>query len=54
VPAGTTHVRWNYRTDGSAQGRGVYVDHVTVADPRGLLSAGDERLVADGWTPSDS
>jgi len=48
VPAGTTHLRWSYRTDGSAQGRGVYLDRVRVAGAR----AG--RFVADGWTSTNS
>jgi hypothetical protein len=50
VPAGTTHLRWSYRTDGSAQGRGVYLSRVLAADARGPLFAGAERLIADGWT----
>lgn len=50
LPAGSTEVRWSYRTDGSAQGRGVFVDRVVAADARGRLFAGDERLVAAGWT----
>jgi CubicO group peptidase (beta-lactamase class C family) len=58
VPAGTTHVRWSYRTDVSAQGRGAYTDHVVVIDRGGPLFVGDgadaRRFVADGWTPSDS
>jgi hypothetical protein len=59
VPAGTTHLRWSYSADVSAQGRGVYVDHVLVVDthaPAGVLFAGDgadaSRFVADGWAPS--
>jgi CubicO group peptidase (beta-lactamase class C family) len=61
VPAGTTHLRWSYRTDTAAQGRGVYTDHVLVLDPRtpgGVLFAGEGgdagMFVADGWAPSDS
>jgi CubicO group peptidase (beta-lactamase class C family) len=48
VPAGTTELRWSYRTDGSAQGRGVYLDHVRV------VGADAGRFVADGWTPANS
>jgi len=54
VPAGSTHLRWSYTTDVSAQGRGVYVDQVLVVDRRGPLCAGDGRLVADGWRRSNS
>jgi CubicO group peptidase (beta-lactamase class C family) len=59
LPAGTTHLRWTYTTDVSAQGRGVYVDRVLVIDPRtpgAVLFAGGGahpgRFVADGWAPS--
>jgi CubicO group peptidase (beta-lactamase class C family) len=38
LPPGATHLRWSYRTDAQAQGRGVLVD------------VGSERVVADGWT----
>jgi CubicO group peptidase (beta-lactamase class C family) len=48
LPAGTTRLRWRYVTDGSASGRGVYVDHVRVAGR--ALSASD--FTADGWFPS--
>jgi CubicO group peptidase (beta-lactamase class C family) len=44
----TTQLRWRYATDGSAQGRGVYVDHVTV-DGRPLA---ERDFTADGWFPS--
>jgi CubicO group peptidase (beta-lactamase class C family) len=49
LPAGATHLRWTYRTDGTAQGRGVYVDEVTVRDGGAVLFHGDRDLVADGW-----
>jgi CubicO group peptidase (beta-lactamase class C family) len=56
LPAGTTHLRWVYATDGSAQGRGVYVDGVLVTDRRDLLFDGERgdasRFRADGWAPS--
>jgi CubicO group peptidase (beta-lactamase class C family) len=48
VPAGTTHLRWSYRTDAAAQGRGVYLDDVRVA------GSGGQRYDADGWIPSNS
>jgi len=48
LPAGTTRLRWRYVTDGSAAGRGVYVDHVSVAG-RPLST---EDFTADGWFPS--
>jgi hypothetical protein len=61
VPAGTTQLRWSYRTDVAAQGRGVYTDHVLVLDPRtpgGVLFAGEGpdagKFVADGWAPANS
>jgi CubicO group peptidase (beta-lactamase class C family) len=48
LPRDTTQLRWRYTTDGSAQGRGVYIDHVTVG--RWLLAERD--FTADGWFPS--
>jgi CubicO group peptidase (beta-lactamase class C family) len=58
LAAGTTHLRWRYATDGTAQGRGVYIDHPLVADSTGVLFDGERadagRLAADGWTPSNS
>jgi CubicO group peptidase (beta-lactamase class C family) len=48
LPPGATQLRWRYVTDGSAQGRGVYVDHVTVAG-RPLA---ERDFTADGWFPS--
>ena len=61
MPAGTTHLRWSYKTDVAAQGRGVYTDHVLVLDPRtpgGVLFAGEGadagKFVADGWAPANS
>ncbi|MFC0534135.1 serine hydrolase [Phytohabitans kaempferiae] len=53
LPEGTTAVRWAYRTDGSAQGRGVYVDRIHATGRGGLLFAGEgrdaPRLIADRW-----
>ncbi|NJC84631.1 serine hydrolase [Planosporangium mesophilum] len=53
---GTTHLRWRYTTDGSGQGRGVYVDRVSVRDKGGALFAGESgdtnKFQADGWAPS--
>ncbi|RZU53742.1 CubicO group peptidase (beta-lactamase class C family) [Krasilnikovia cinnamomea] len=57
LPPGTTHLRWAYTTDATAQGRGVYVDGVLVLDRTGALfhgEAGDaRRFEADGWAPSE-
>ena len=44
VPPGTTELRWRYQTDVSAQGRGVYLDHVHVT------GCGAPDMAADGWT----
>lgn len=58
IPAGTTQLRWSYKTDTAAQGRGVYVDHVLALDPRGVLFTGElgdaGRFVADGWAPANT
>jgi hypothetical protein len=48
VPAGTTHLRWSYRTDAMAQGRGVHVDRVRVT------GSGKPTIVAEGWVPATS
>jgi len=57
LPAGTTQLRWRYATDGTARGRGVYVDGVLVAGTGGLLFHGEgtdaNRFTATGWTPSN-
>lgn len=57
LPAGTTHLRWSYRTDGTSQRRGVYVDGIIAAGRAGPLFLGEgpdaARLVADGWSPTD-
>jgi CubicO group peptidase (beta-lactamase class C family) len=44
LPGGATHLRWSYRTDAGAQGRGVYVDRIRVT------GSGPPTVVADGWT----
>lgn len=55
VPAGSTTVRWSYATDSNSQGRGVYLDAITLRGPSGVLfdsrrSADAARISADGWT----
>ncbi|PWR05477.1 serine hydrolase [Micromonospora acroterricola] len=58
LPDQATHLRWSSSTDGSGQGRGVYVDRVVAADRAGMLFQGEggdaSRLVADGWSPARS
>ncbi|SCL37603.1 CubicO group peptidase, beta-lactamase class C family [Micromonospora rhizosphaerae] len=58
LPDGTTHLRWSSSTDGSGQGRGVYVDQIVAADGDGMLFSGEgadaTRLVADGWSETRS
>jgi CubicO group peptidase (beta-lactamase class C family) len=46
LPAGTTHLRWRYRTDATAGGRGVYLDSVVVRH--------DHRVLFDGRRPADA
>lgn len=58
VPAGTTALRWLYATDTNSQGRGVYVDDVTVLGRHGVLfdsrrSADAARISLVGWTRLD-
>nr|WP_296066000.1 serine hydrolase domain-containing protein [uncultured Actinoplanes sp.] len=48
VPPGTTHLRWRYTTDASAQGRGVYLGRVRVT------GSGTPAITTDGWTLSNS
>jgi CubicO group peptidase (beta-lactamase class C family) len=48
VPPGTTHLRWRYATDASAQGRGVYLGRVHVT------GSGTPAITTDGWTLSNS
>lgn len=57
LPAGTTHLRWTYRTDGDVQGRGVYVDDVRVCDGGRLVFDSDRprdaaTVTTEGWTAS--
>ena len=59
LPDGATDVRFTYATDGSAQGRGMYVDAVLVAGTTGVLlnsetPTGAEAFTANGWTPADT
>jgi CubicO group peptidase (beta-lactamase class C family) len=58
LPTGTTHLRWSYTTDASAQGRGAYVDRVLVRASDLVLfngEAGDkDRFLVDGWAPASS
>jgi CubicO group peptidase (beta-lactamase class C family) len=59
VPAGTTDLRWGYRTDPLYEGRGVYIDAVRVHGPKGLLFDGERRADAalfrsDGWSVSST
>ncbi|RKN12530.1 serine hydrolase domain-containing protein [Streptomyces radicis] len=58
VPAGTTQLRWTYRTDPDHQGRGVLVDAIRVTRGHRLLLADERpadaaRFVADGWTATE-
>ncbi|GIF15794.1 serine hydrolase domain-containing protein [Actinoplanes teichomyceticus] len=50
LPAGATRLRFTYRTDGAAQGRGVLVARLRVAGPGGVPTGGAARHTADGWT----
>ncbi|WP_446210214.1 serine hydrolase [Micromonospora sp. IBSANI012] len=56
LPDQATHLRWSSSTDGSGQGRGVYVDRVVAGDRDGMLFDGEgvdaSLLVADGWSPA--
>ncbi|MEV4348198.1 serine hydrolase domain-containing protein [Actinoplanes sp. NPDC049596] len=52
IPAGTTLLRFTYRTDVNSQGRGVLVDRLRVAEPGAILVDGRTRLTADGWNRS--
>jgi len=44
LPHGTTDIRWRYKTNAAAQGRGVYVDQMRVG------GADVDHVIADGWT----
>lgn len=64
LPDGTTHLRWTYETRPNArngepdyEGRGIYLDHIRVADETGRVFNSQyeedaERLLPDGWYPS--
>ncbi|MGP3966858.1 serine hydrolase domain-containing protein [Streptomyces sp. 6N223] len=61
LPAGATHLRWTYRTDGDAdrRGRGIYVHRVRVHAPDGHTLVFDSerpadaaRVTAEGFRPS--
>ncbi|SCL29462.1 CubicO group peptidase, beta-lactamase class C family [Micromonospora pallida] len=56
LPDQATHLRWSSTTDGSGQGRGVYVDQIIATDRNGVLFHGEggdgSRLIADGWSPA--
>ncbi|XVV15456.1 serine hydrolase [Actinoplanes sp. CA-131856] len=52
VPAGTTQLRFTYRTDANSQGRGVLLDRLRVASPEAVLVDRRTHLIADGWNPS--
>jgi CubicO group peptidase (beta-lactamase class C family) len=62
LPERTTHLKWTYETradsrTGDYQGRGIYIDHIRVADDAGRVFNSQyvedsERLVPDGWYPS--
>ena len=58
LPDQATHLRFSSSTDGSGQGRGVYVDRIVAADRHGVLFSarvptppGSSR---DGWSPARS
>jgi hypothetical protein len=52
VPAGTTHLRFTYRTDAGSQGRGVLLDRLRVFDPGTVLADGTTPVTVDGWIPT--
>jgi Immune inhibitor A peptidase M6 len=56
--SGAVLLRWRYQTDALYHGRGVYVDDVRVAGPRGTVFDGERRGAerawrASGWTPAE-
>ncbi|MEV6305634.1 serine hydrolase [Actinoplanes sp. NPDC051861] len=53
LPAGTTRLRFVYRTDAASQGRGVLIDRLRVTEPGATLVDGRTVLAADGWKPTD-
>ncbi|MGH3736677.1 MAG: serine hydrolase [Micromonosporaceae bacterium] len=55
LPDGVTHVRWAYLTDGSAQGRGMYVDAVLASGASGVLLNSETpgaAFTGDGFRPA--
>ncbi|BCY08533.1 serine hydrolase domain-containing protein [Actinoplanes sp. L3-i22] len=54
LPTGTTRLRFTYRTDGAAQGRGVLLGRLRVADAGGTLVDGSTALATDGWNPYEN
>ncbi|MBO0868796.1 MAG: serine hydrolase [Micromonosporaceae bacterium] len=59
LPAGTTDVRWRYRTDPLYLGRGVYVDGVHAVGVDGLLFDDNRptdaiKFQPSGWTQSST
>ncbi|MBG0563811.1 serine hydrolase domain-containing protein [Actinoplanes aureus] len=54
VPAGTTQLRFSYRTDAANQGRGVLLDRLRVIEPGAILVDGSTTFAADGWTPPNA
>jgi CubicO group peptidase (beta-lactamase class C family) len=57
LPTGTRFVRWSYESDALYQGRGVYVDAITVRQGRKIIVDSSrpkdaDRFAADGWVQS--
>jgi CubicO group peptidase (beta-lactamase class C family) len=57
LPTGTTVVRWTYATDTNSEGRGVYLDAITVRDGHGVVfdserSSDAARISVVGWQPA--
>lgn len=53
VPKGTELIRWRYTTDSNTQGRGVFVDDVTVRDGHRVVWKGErhpDAFTADGFS----
>ncbi|GEL78572.1 serine hydrolase domain-containing protein [Tenuibacillus multivorans] len=47
IPAGTQLVRFSYQTDGAVNGRGWYIDNVTMEQPNGEVV--EPELLGNGW-----
>lgn len=54
VPAGTTALRFMYRTDAGSQGRGVLLGRLRVVEPGSALVDSGTPFVTDGWIPSEN